>query len=148
MKIQKLSAGLSSCSFLSMLARLLRVMLLHQNSNRKDIISMSKLNETSIQKFVETPTREITLIRALLPKMEKFEHRMRQSIDSYISPFKQHHFPQGDVLNQTFETWTTHLKKSRTKKGEASLSCVGQPSIGEDSNSQGESTLQVLESDN
>jgi hypothetical protein len=66
--------------------------------------------------------------------MEKFEKRMRQSIASYKAPFKQHNFPQGDALNQTFEAWTTYVRRWRKERDEASSSQVGKSSRGGDSN--------------
>jgi len=57
-----------------------------------------------------------------LPKLEKFDKWMSQSIVSYIAHFKQHNFPQGDALNQTFEIWKTSIDKYREEKGEASTS--------------------------
>jgi hypothetical protein len=49
-------------------------------------------------------------------KMEKIKKRISHNIASYKDPFKQHHFPQGDALNQTFEAWISYVRIWRKKK--------------------------------
>jgi len=55
------------------------------DTRRKDIGSLSKINEATIQRFTEAHTRYTTLINTIFPKMEKYEKGINQSITSYGS---------------------------------------------------------------
>jgi len=74
---------------------------------------------------------DITLIKTLLPKLEKFERRIDLSIASFKVPFEQHHFPQSDIINKTFEAWKAYIGKYGKEKEQALTSQV------EDTNDQG-----------
>jgi hypothetical protein len=47
------------------------------NSSKKHIISLFEINEVTIENFIEVPTKDITFIQTLIPKMENFEKIMR-----------------------------------------------------------------------
>jgi hypothetical protein len=51
--------------------------------NKKGIIALPEINESSTQRFVDAPTRHITLINIILAKMEKHEKKwISQTITS------------------------------------------------------------------
>jgi hypothetical protein len=43
------------------------------STNRKTICSLSNIDKDAIQIFIEAPAKDITLIKTILPKIEKFE---------------------------------------------------------------------------
>ena len=70
-------------------------------TSRKGIKALPKFNEVATRKFIDSPTRNMTLIKNIFPKMEKYEKRISKSVASYRSSFKQHTFSHG--YNHTFE---------------------------------------------
>jgi len=94
------------------------------SSSRKYIKYLSKIDEETIQSFIEAPTTDMTLIKIVLPKMNEFEKRARKNI-AYKAHFKQNHFLQIDALNQTFEAWNTYVRIWIREMDEASSSHMG-----------------------
>jgi hypothetical protein len=74
---------------------------------------------------------DITLIKTLLPKLEKFERRIDLSIASFKVPFKQHHFPQSILSTKLLRRWKAYIGKYGKEKEQALTSQV------EDTNDQG-----------
>jgi hypothetical protein len=113
-------------------------------SNRKDIRALPEINESTIQRFIEAPTRHITLIKTILPKMEKYEKRISQSITSYKASLQQHTFSHGETISLDFEAWVAFVRKWRRERDEASSSQIGGHLIEESLNSpKGKANNQV-----
>jgi hypothetical protein len=75
----------------------------------------------------------ITLIKTILPKMDKYEKMISQRITSYRSSFQQHTFSCGETIILDFDTWVAFVRKWSRERDATSSSQIGSHPIEEDS---------------
>lgn len=90
--------------------------------NTKGKISLIGINESTIQRLIKAPSRHIMLIKAMLPKMEKHEKKIRKSIALCIDSLQLHIIYHKETICSSFEAWVAFVRKRRSGSEKTSSS--------------------------